>query len=75
MNTVPRATVARAGRGSRAIRVGHVALTEVRWDVGGTARSATRGLGRVLGFVEGQVAHLETVGHDCELERKKSGAG
>lgn len=73
VNTVPRATVARAGGRGRAIHVGgastHGALgvAEVRRDIGGTALTL-RGitpLGSVLGVVDGQVAHLETVGHDC----------
>lgn len=71
MDTVPRAaTVARAGRRGSAVHVAgaHAALgvAEVRRDVGGTTLTL-RGvpLGGVLGVVDGQVAHLETVGHVC----------
>jgi hypothetical protein len=71
VNTVPRATVSRTRRRGRAIHVAgaHAALgvTEVRRDVGGTTLTL-RGvapLGCVLGVVDGQVAHLETVGHVC----------
>lgn len=55
------ASVGASKRGSAAIHVGTSA--EVRRNVGSTARGAT--LGGVLGVLEGQVAHLQTVGHDC----------
>lgn len=63
---LPRASEASVGarasrRRSAAIHVGTSA--EVRRNVGSTARGAT--LGGVLGVLEGQVAHLQTVGHDC----------
>lgn len=74
VNTVPRTTVARArGRSSSTVHVtgasarAALGAAEVRRDVGGTTltlRGVTP-LGSVLGVVDGQVAHLETVGHDC----------
>ena len=55
------ASIRASRRRGAAIHVGTSA--EVRRNVGSTARGAT--LGGVLGVLEGQVAHLQTVGHDC----------
>lgn len=71
-----RATVAVHGRARRrAIEAGRRAmrtlLSHVRRDVGGASLAEATGLlarlGSVLGVLEGQVVHVELVGHDCDV--------
>jgi hypothetical protein len=67
----PGTTIARTG-GRSGIHAGssvHVALAKVRGDVGRPARGSGRA--SVLRVVDGQVAHLETVGHICGCGLKK----
>lgn len=55
----------RRGRGGTVHVRTHLALAEVRRNIGSATRGGGRRGRRMLRFIEGEVSHLQAVGHFC----------